>query len=94
MNDEAKDKLRRLNQLVIYALIMGFFFLVTTGGWHAFCEDDNNLLQGVRDQQEIDKRIRERQIYLVYAFFAGGLPWGLGAGAITYVSLYCLREIS
>lgn len=91
---ESTDKPKKLNKKLIASIVIGAVVCLVMGGWSAFIADDNNLLQGADTQLEIEKRKRERQNELVYAFIVGGIPWGLGAGALTFIALRYLRKTS
>jgi len=64
----------------IRSLIITAVISFALGG--AFCgwmANDNNLLQGTTDQQEIAKRLAERQVDILKAVLVGGFLSGLGA---------------
>ena len=56
-------------KIVIAATIVLF---LAGGTFCAWLANDNNLLQGATTQEEIQKLVYERQVFLVQAFLVGG----------------------
>jgi hypothetical protein len=53
------------------------------GTFCAWIANDNNLLQGATTQEETQKLVDERQVFLVQAFLVGGgITALLGSGAL------------
>lgn len=66
--------------------IVVLLFFVIGGAVCTWLMDDNNLLQGARDQQEIEKRIAERRQDMIEAFLVGGLITAVFGGGLVFIA--------